>query len=92
LPEDQCYFQQSGESEQHKIRVEGSQIKGGHKIDVAPMFSLAIKEAAKGLDLFEGFDEDETKARNLKFLLDFAKDNKGVGNKIIDLENAINSD
>ena len=91
LPKDQCYFQQSDESEQHKIRVEGSQIKGGDKIDVAPMFSLAIKEAAKGLDLFEGFEDDETKAINLKFLLDFAKDNKGVGNKIIELENKLNT-
>ena len=90
LPKDQCYFHKLGESEQHKIRVEGSQIKGGDKIDVAPMFSLAIKEAVKGLELFEGFEDNEPKAQYLKFLLDFAKDKKGVGNKINELEAALN--
>jgi hypothetical protein len=93
LDGNESYFQQSDEDEsgQHIIRVEGSQIEKSDDIDVAPMFSLAIKEAAKGLDLFEGFEDDEIKARKLKFLLDFAKDNKGVGNKIVDLENKLNT-
>ena len=91
LLKDKCYFQRIGESEQHKIFIEQRLITpGAEKIDVAPMFSLAIKEAVKGLELFEGFEDDEPKAQCLKFLLDFAKDKKGVGNKINELEAALN--
>ena len=91
LPKDKCYFHKFGESEQHKISIEQLLITPGvEKIDVAPMFSLAIKEAVKGLDLFEGFEDNEPKAKCLKFLLDFAKDKKGVGNKIKELEAALN--
>ncbi len=91
LLKDKCYFQRIGESEQHKIFIEQRLITpGAEKIDVAPMFSLAIKEAVKGLELFEGFEDDEPKAQCLKFLLDFAKDKKGVGNKIKELEAALN--
>jgi len=78
------YFNKNN-SDQHKISVEGDLIKQCAQIDVAPMFSLAIKQAVKGLDLFAGFEDDEVKAQNLKFLLDFARQYKGVGNKLAEL-------
>jgi len=74
---------------QHMISVEGDLVKQCIQIDVAPMFSLAIKQAVKGLDLFAGFENDLDKARYLKFLLDFARQHKGVGNKIAELRSEL---
>jgi len=85
------YFNKNN-SDQHKISVEGDLIKQCSQIDVAPMFSLAVNQAVKVLDLFAGFEDDLNKARNLKFLLEFAKDNKGVGNKLAELRNALDKE
>jgi hypothetical protein len=82
------YFSENN-SPQHQISVEGDLIKQCTQIDVAPMFSLAVKQAVKGLDLFEGFEDNNDNAKHLKFLLKFAKKNKGVGNKIKELINSL---
>jgi hypothetical protein len=85
------YFSENN-SPQHMISVEGDLIKQCTQIDVASMFSLAVNQAVKGLDLFAGFEDDLDKARNLKFLLEFAKDNKGVGNKLAELRIALDKE
>lgn len=51
------------------------------KIDINQVFAMAVKEATKGLNIFENYRNNTTNAKNLLEIMIFARDNQGVGNK-----------
>lgn len=51
------------------------------KIDINQVFAMAVKEATKGLNIFENYRNNTNNAKNLLNIMIFARDNQGVGNK-----------
>jgi hypothetical protein len=71
----------------HCFKVnQNSPYKDCSSIDVAPIFSTAVKNAVKDLEFLKDFENDPSQAKILFHIMVFANQKQGVGNKIADLK------
>jgi hypothetical protein len=63
-----------------------SACKFSESIDVAPIFSTAVKNAVRGLEFLQNFETNDQDAQLLFHIMAFANEKQGVGNKIEDLK------
>ncbi len=71
----------------HSFKVIAKSVYEDNKsIDVAPIFSTAVKNAVKNLEFLKDFESDPKQAEILFNIMVFANQKQGVGNKIEDLK------
>ena len=71
----------------HSFKVIAKSVyEDNESIDVAPIFSTAVKNAVKNLQFLKDFESDPKQAEILFNIMVFANQKQGVGNKIEDLK------